>query len=210
MSLQQINQLIVFARAPEYGRVKQRLARDIGPDEALRFYRETLTALLRKMNNGAWRLSVSVANPGDEDHPVFRGVDTTPQITGDLGQRMKAALNQYAGTRRIIIGSDIPSIERAHITDAFNRLSDNDLVFGPAPDGGFWLVGCNEYYPANADDNEFMRNVRWSTGHALADTIASLPAARRQRVARVSTLSDVDDGNSFRQFNAGELKLKQS
>lgn len=207
MSLQNVNQLIVFARAPVYGRVKQRLAHDIGRDEALRFYRETLKALLHRMNDGPWCLSVSVANPGDEKHPVFQGVNTIVQPPGDLGQRMKTVLSQHAGCRRIIIGSDIPLIECEHIADAFKRLSDHDLVFGPATDGGFWLVGCSEKYPA--DDDEFMSNVRWSSSHALTDTISSLTDARRERVARVATLSDVDDGESFRQLGEYESKVNQ-
>ncbi len=202
MSLQKNNQLIVFARAPEYGRVKKRLARDIGCEGALQFYRDTLTSLLHRLNDGPWQLSVSVANPGDEEHPVFKGFDTTAQIAGDLGQRMKAALDQYKGSRRIIIGSDIPMIERAHIEHAFTCLSDHELVFGPAIDGGFWLIGCAEQFSAlDTEDDEFMKSVRWSSSHALADTLASLPASTREHVATVNTLSDVDDGESYRQFS---------
>lgn len=190
------DQLIVFARAPLLGGVKQRLARDIGKAAALAFYQENLQSLLQRLIGGPWELSVSVA--GDDQHPVFKGFPTTVQANGDLGQRMKHALQQSGQQRRVIIGSDIPMIERIHIEEAFAALEQHELVFGPATDGGFWAIGCNENVllqdPSYAD---FMRGVRWSSEYALADTIASLPLAVQENVAQTSTLSDVDDGPSY-------------
>lgn len=191
-------QVIIFARAPELGQVKQRLARDIGKLEALRFYESTLVALIQQLQAGPWSLCVSVDTQKAQEHPVFATVDTICQPEGDIGVRMKSALETYANSdkARIIIGSDIPSITCAHILSAFDALATNELVFGPATDGGFWLVGCAAHYPASLSiDKHFMQNVRWSSDYALADTLASLPSS--QRVALIDTLSDVDDGQSY-------------
>lgn len=196
--MQDRKKLIIFARAPEYGKVKQRLAHDIGKAEALRFYENTLTGLLDRVKGGPWSLSVSVATREAQGHPVFANVHTICQPDGDLGVRMNSALMTYAnsGTARIIIGSDIPAITCNHISSAFAALVTHDLVFGPSKDGGFWLVGCTGSHPKSlAVREEFMKNVRWSTNHTLKDVLASLPS--RERVALIDTLSDVDDGASY-------------
>ncbi len=85
-----------------------------------------------------------------------------------------------------IIGGDIPGVTRAHVWQAFRRLGDHDAVFGPAPDGGFWLVGLKRLAPVPVN---LFKDVRWSSPHALADTMASLESLR---IARVETLEDVD------------------
>lgn len=197
--MQNTNHLIIFARAPVYGRVKQRLARDIGKSAAYEFYHETLTALIARLRHGPWKLTVSVATPGDQHHEVFNGIETSEQPFGDLGVRMKSVLNNYTGCQRIIIGSDIPGIEAEHVQRAFALLSNNDLVFGPATDGGFWLIGCSATQSKfEQRDKDFMNGVRWSGCHALADTLKTLPP--HKKVATACTLSDVDDLQAYQQY----------
>ena len=89
----------------------------------------------------------------------------------------------------VLIGSDIPAIEPGHIAAAFRRLGTHDLVFGPAVDGGFWLVGARRRPRLPM----LFARVRWSTSHALADTLAGLP--RGVTVGFVDTLEDIDDGD---------------
>lgn len=198
------NQLILFARAPVYGAVKTRLAKDIGNQPALDFYRRTLTALIQRLQSGPWELCLSVATKGDEQHELFQNMTVTVQPDGDLGFRMQSELERFHGSNRIIIGSDIPGIECSHLQRAFDSLARHDMVFGPAYDGGFWLVGCASGFDTDfATCSTFMKNVRWSTEYALADTLATLPVGTE--VAKVATLSDVDDGDSYRKFiEAGE------
>lgn len=199
--MQNANHLIIFARAPVYGGVKQRLAHDIGQSAALEFYTDTLTALIARLKNGPWCLSVSVATPGDQHHAAFAGIEAAEQPPGDLGVRMRSVLDSYPGCHRIIIGSDIPGIEPEHVQHAFASLKNHDLVFGPATDGGFWLVGCSADQPAGVQaDQLFMSNVRWSGCHALEDTLRTL--APHKRVATACTLSDVDDGHAYREYMA--------
>lgn len=91
----------------------------------------------------------------------------------------------------VIIGTDIPDIGPDHIAAAFAALGRREAVFGPADDGGYWLIGLRRrpFRPSLAGP------VRWSTEHALADTERLL--GPRVRAARLETLVDVDDGDSL-------------
>ena len=93
----------------------------------------------------------------------------------------------------VIIGTDIPGIRRAHIAEAFRVLGRRAHVFGPATDGGYWLVGSRRR--PHTPQGLFTR-VRWSSEHALADTLANLDG---RSVGFVATLSDVDDAAALAQ-----------
>lgn len=99
----------------------------------------------------------------------------------------------------IIIGADIPGITPQIIADAFAVLGPNDAVFGPADDGGYWLVGLKRTRPV---PRVFMRDVRWSTEHALADTKAGLP--RGWRMGEVAILRDVDTVDDLRALEGAQ------
>ena len=107
------------------------------------------------------------------------------RAAGDLGQRMERAFRRFPHGRVAIIGCDIPDANAADVAAAFRALGRADAVFGPAADGGYWLVGLS---PAAARRGPFAA-VRWSTRHALADTLANFS---RRRVALLRTLHDVD------------------
>jgi hypothetical protein len=85
-----------------------------------------------------------------------------------------------------IVGGDIPGLRNVHVARAFAALGPNEAVFGPAEDGGFWLVGLKRVRAVPAD---LFAGVRWSTPHALADSRASLKGLRTGFVDR---LRDVD------------------
>ena len=87
-----------------------------------------------------------------------------------------------------------PASPPSDIASAFRALGAADAVFGPARDGGYWLVGVRDRGLLRG----LFRNVRWSTNHALADTIANLPAGRDH--ALVDMLEDVDDAQSWRRW----------
>jgi glycosyltransferase A (GT-A) superfamily protein (DUF2064 family) len=96
-----------------------------------------------------------------------------------------------------IVGADIPGITATHIASAFGALGANDAVFGPAPDGGYWLIGLKRARPIPP---RLFANVRWSTEHALMDTIATLP---NHRIAQIATLNDVDTIDDLPMTNRG-------
>jgi glycosyltransferase A (GT-A) superfamily protein (DUF2064 family) len=86
----------------------------------------------------------------------------------------------------VIVGADIPGITPNLIAKAFRALGDHDAVVGPAPDGGYWLIGLKK---TKAVPPQIFAGVRWSTEHALEDTLATLGSFR---VARIDVLQDVD------------------
>ena len=183
------DRVIVFARAPRLGAVKRRLARGIGAMGALRFYRGQLAAVLAALaGDRRWRTSLA-ATP-DRARPRWpRRLPVAPQGAGDLGARMARAMRPHR--RVVVVGSDIPGIGRADIAAAFRALGRADAVFGPAKDGGYWLVGLRRSPRLLTPFGK----VRWSGPHALADTLRNLEG---HRIAFAATLSDVDSGEDYR------------
>ncbi|MEM8742046.1 MAG: TIGR04282 family arsenosugar biosynthesis glycosyltransferase [Pseudomonadota bacterium] len=186
--------LVIFARLPQAGRVKTRLARDIGTVGAVWWYRHQLTRLLRSVGHDPrWHTVLAVAPPWATVSPAWRSsLPRLSQGPGDLGQRMGRVFRRFPAGKVAIIGSDIPGIRPAHIAEAFAMLGRADAVFGPSPDGGYWLVGLargRQRAPAG-----LFADVRWSTHHALADTLAGLNASR---IGFAAPLSDVDTGSDL-------------
>jgi rSAM/selenodomain-associated transferase 1 len=180
--------VIVFARAPRLGAVKRRLARGIGAMAALRFYRTQLAATLAAVDaDGRWRV-VMATTPPNAFAAWPRRMPRIPQSSGDLGIRMERAMRPFR--RAVLVGSDIPGLARADIAAAFRALGRAQAVFGPSEDGGFWLVG----YGPRRTFRPFA-DVRWSTEHALADTLANF---RGRPVALLRRLRDVDTAEDLR------------
>lgn len=179
--------LVVMLKVPQPGRVKTRLGRDIGMTTAAWWLRHQVRGLLRRIKDPRWDVVLAVA-------PDVAGLQSRvwpgqfrrwPQGGGTLGDRMQRMMRQ-AGGPVCVIGADVPGITRARVAEAFAALGANDAVFGPAPDGGYWLIGAKlgaRCRPA------MLAGVRWSTEYALADSVAALGACR---VAFVQTLADVD------------------
>ena len=176
--------LILFLRVPMLGRGKRRLAAEIGDVAAVRFERLMIARLTRRLGRDRrWRLRL-VATP-DRARPR----EAWPQGRGDLGVRMHRALAACPPGPKLLIGTDIPALTAEHIANAFRLLGAHDVVFGPAEDGGYWLVGARHQPPR-------FGKVRWSSRHALADTLANLP--QRLSVGLAARLDDVDDGDGYR------------
>ncbi|NKC32525.1 TIGR04282 family arsenosugar biosynthesis glycosyltransferase [Falsiroseomonas selenitidurans] len=180
--------LVIFARAPRLGAVKRRLARGIGARGALRFYRGQLARLLRAVaGDRRWR-TVLAATPDRARTRWPRRLPVRDQGRGDLGQRMARAMRPHR--RVVLVGSDIPGIGAGDIAAAFRALGRARAVFGPAEDGGYWLVGFGPLRPARPFDG-----VRWSGPETLADTLAR---CHPHRVALLRRLRDVDTAEDLR------------
>lgn len=177
--------VVVMVKEPRPGRVKTRLARDIGLIDATWWFRRQVRQILGRLEDPRWDLVLAVAP--DCDGQITRQfpahLPRVPQGRGDLGRRMARQLRQGP---TCVIGADIPGIRQHHIAKAFRTLRHADTVFGPAPDGGFWLVGrsARRGLPATV-----FEGVRWSTDTALADSVASLVTTS---VAFIDVLHDVD------------------
>lgn len=192
--------LVVMAKEPRAGRVKTRLARDIGTVEATGFYRRALEQTVRRLRDPArWETSLAVAPDAAVASTAWPPCDAVfPQGPGDLGARMGRIFELAPPGPLVIIGSDIPGIEPADIAAAFQALKGAEAVIGPASDGGYWLIGLGRRRPLTG----LFRGVRWSGPDARADTVASLRGAR---VAFVRERTDVDAAEGYRAWRRGEI-----
>jgi len=180
--------LVVMVKEPHPGRVKTRLGRDIGMVAAAWWFRHQVRRLLRRVEDPRWHLVLAVSpdRAGMASRVWPAHLPRVPQGRGDLGVRMARLFRHLPLGPVCIIGADIPGIERGHIARAFAALGDHDAVIGPAPDGGYWLIGLRRTAAVPA---RLFNGVRWSGATARDDTLASLAG---QRVALVDMLRDVD------------------
>ncbi len=186
-------------KEPRAGRVKTRLGHDIGMTCAAWWFRHQTQALLRRLYvQKRWDMILAVA-------PDYAGLNSRAwppylprlaQGSGDLGMRMLRILRHHPRSPVCLIGGDIPGITAHHIARAFGALGSNDMVFGPAEDGGFWLIGRKAGCTLPP---RMFRDVRWSTEDALSDTIGNLP---EKRIALIEELRDVDDASDLAWISA--------
>jgi rSAM/selenodomain-associated transferase 1 len=185
--------LIIMAKQPVMGRLKTRLAREVGAVEAIRFYRNALRCVVARLSRDPrWQTLLAISPDTSIGAGCWpNGVARAGQGRGDLGTRMQRLLELPRAGRVVLIGSDIPAVGPSHIADAFGHLGRNDVVFGPAVDGGFWLVGLRSCPRPGRP----FGSVRWSHPETLADTLRNLGYARVGFAAR---LGDVDTAGDLR------------
>lgn len=186
--------LVIMVKEPRPGRVKTRLGRDLGLTASAWWFRHQTRALLRRIEDPRWDtlLAVSPDIEGMNSRIWPAHLSRVAQGRGDLGDRMARLLRGLPSGPVCIIGADIPGITRARIKEAFDALGRSEAVFGPAPDGGYWLIGMKRVKPPAPD---ILQNVRWSSEHALSDSARSLGDVS---FAYVATLQDVDTMEDLR------------
>jgi len=184
--------LVVMVKEPAVGRVKTRLARELGAVRATNFYRVTSKAVLARIGHlGRWRTELGVTPDSAVASPALpRGFPRRAQGNGDLGARLQRVMDLSPPGPIVIIGSDVPSIKSAHIQSAIKALGAHDAVVGPSPDGGYWLVGLKRrpHVP------RAFAHVEWSSRDALEQTLANLSGLN---VARIASLPDVDEARDL-------------
>lgn len=181
--------IIVFAKNPELGKVKTRLAATIGKEKALEAYKHLLkhTEDVIKESN----IPCTVYFTSDTEEPsVFNDhhFNKALQIEGNLGEKMSAAFQdqfQQGVDSVVIIGTDCYSIQATHIQEAFIQLVENDFVIGPANDGGYYLLGMKEFCP------EIFDGINWSTETVLEETLSRIKSMNKKTVL-LEELVDVD------------------
>lgn len=180
--------LVIMVKEPHPGRVKTRLGKGIGLTASAWWFRHQTRALLRRIEDPRWQtiLAVSPDQEGLRSRIWPAHLPRVAQGRGNLGDRMARLLRGLPAGPVCIIGGDIPGITRVRIAEAFHALGNHEAVFGPAPDGGYWLIGLKRARPPAPD---ILQNVRWSSEHALADSARSLGNVT---IATVATLQDVD------------------
>ena len=181
------NLLIIFTRNPILGKVKTRLAKTVGDKTALDIY----TFLLKKTKE------ITLDSPCDKvvyysekiiknDIWNCNSFRKEVQFGEDLGAKMKNSFydafeNNYR--KVVLIGSDIYDLESYHINEAFKKLETNDVVMGPALDGGYYLIGLKKMHPKIFD------NKRWGSSTVRKDTLKNL---EKVDVHLLPVLNDVD------------------
>lgn len=181
--------LVIMVKEPVAGRVKTRLARDVGVSEATRFYRATLRAVIGRLaRQPFWHTIMSVSPDAAASSVALpHGVLRISQGNGDLGARMQRPMRQLPPGPVCVVGSDIPGIGVSDVRRAFRQLGRCDVVFGPAEDGGFWLIGMRRR-PRLINP---YASIAWSRPDTLSAVEARLAG---NSVRHTSRLGDVDSG----------------
>ena len=191
--------LVIMAKRPTMGRVKTRLAKTIGNGEAYRFFNLNLQNIMRRLGQSPKYIMHVATTPAkavqDSYWPTY--INVFDQGQGDLGDRMGRVFThihaQYGAAKILIIGSDIPYIEAEHIINGFEMLGRKKICFGPSGDGGYWLVGQR----TSPKVTNLFDDVRWSTEHALADTMLNAP---HNELGIIITLNDVDEAEDYYKY----------
>lgn len=181
------NLLLIFTRNPELGKVKTRLAKTVGDEAALNIYKFLLNHTKEVTQNlscdKAVYYSVKVRENDIWDASIYQKY---AQSGSDLGIRMQNAFQQAFDTgyeKVLIIGSDLYDLEEKHINLAFEKLHSNDVVIGPAEDGGYYLLGMKKLHPT------IFQNKQWGTATVRKDTLNDL---QNESVHLLEILNDID------------------
>ncbi|TXC76990.1 TIGR04282 family arsenosugar biosynthesis glycosyltransferase [Luteibaculum oceani] len=183
--------LIIFAKNPELGKVKTRLAQDLGQSEALEWYIKLMKRTEAAVQGLCAEKTVFWSNAAPMHPPAFgrEEFEFAVQQGDGLGERMKNAFNSFnrkGYNSFIIIGTDCWDLKPGIIENAYQELKNNDVVIGPAKDGGYYLLGTNDFHP------ELFENVEWSTDVVLEQTVKKCEKLSLS-VKLLQKLSDVDN-----------------
>ena len=197
------NLLLVFTRNPELGKVKTRLAKTVGNATALKIYifllKRTRDIAVKVAADKAVYYSVKVRENDIWDASIFQ---KHQQVGEDLGIRMLHAFKNgfKAGYEKVmIIGSDLYDITAETIENAFIALENNEVVIGPAEDGGYYLLGMNSL------EEKVFKNKDWGTETVRKDTLEDL---KDKKVFLLGELNDVDVFEDIEHHPAFQTFLK--
>ena len=197
------NLLIIFTRNPKLGKVKTRLAKSVGNKTALDIYHFLLQKTKEVTKNISCDKKVYYSEKITENDLWNRSnYQKREQFGSDLGEKMKNAFdesfkNNYE--KVIVIGSDLFDLKPSHINDAFKKLDKNDVVIGPATDGGYYLIGLKKLHLKIFD------NKNWGTSTVREDTLKNL---EKVDVHLLTMLNDVDVIEDIKNHSAFTKFLK--
>lgn len=204
MQLEEKSALIIFIKNPEKGKVKTRLAKTVGDDKALAIY----IALMEHTREIAEALPIQrylfySQHVNENDKWKREKFHKLLQIEADLGMKMARAFRHVfeENDKVVIIGSDCASLTPEIVADAFEKLNDYPFVIGPAIDGGYYLLGMNQFTP------EIFGNIEWSTELVLPTTIQRIESINKNYYL-LPTLSDIDFEEDWNKYG-WELELKK-
>lgn len=202
MKLRDSTALIIFVRNPVHGKVKTRLAKDIGDSKALEIYNLLLQHTFEITKRLACQKFVFYADEIAQND-LWSGGDFEKRLqTGnDLGERMQNAMNELfleGFSQVIIIGSDCFELNANILEEAISQLKQKDTVLGPAQDGGYYLLGLKTLIP------ELFVNKKWSTNEVAKETITDFIRLNKT-YHLLPKLNDIDDASDLRYFRNIEI-----
>ncbi|MEQ9091041.1 MAG: TIGR04282 family arsenosugar biosynthesis glycosyltransferase [Balneola sp.] len=191
--------IVVFVKNAVPGKVKTRLAKTVGDKEALKVYLRLLEITKREVlkvdaNKEVW-YAWDIGKDDIWEEEIF---SKKIQIDGDLGEKMKNAFEdsfKNGCNKMVLIGSDCPTLTSKIMGEAFAKLDDNDVVFGPSEDGGYYLIGMSSYKP------EVLEGIDWSTERVMEQT--ELKAQENGiKLAKLQVLNDIDNEHDWNEYLA--------
>jgi rSAM/selenodomain-associated transferase 1 len=190
--------ILFYVKFPEEGKIKTRLARDIGDAHAVKLYRCFILDMLDSFAHIPQQVCICYA-PEESEHRFKEWLGETylymPQYGHDLGERMCRSFQEAfeQGFQHVcIIGSDLPDLPCQYVAEAFERLHSFDSVIGPSHDGGYYLLGFQRetFFP------EIFQDISWSQSSVYAETVKKF----EQREATFFTLSTWNDIDKLREL----------
>ena len=190
--------LLVFCKNPKLGKVKTRLAKTIGDEKALLIYKE----LLKKTASVLKELEVDIHlyySDKIEENDLFSAManQKKKQAGEQLGERMANAFQEsfISYDKVVIIGTDLWTLETQDIHNAFQALEKQAAVIGPSKDGGYYLLGLNQFFP------ELFKQKEWGTDKVLSSTLADLNHINYHLLKEkndVDTFSDLEENPTLK------------
>lgn len=198
--------LLVFARLPELGKVKTRLAATLGDERTLVIYETMLRELLTSIGQSTPEMEIEImwaaaasAN-GQALRHAFGDRALAMQTGVTLGDRLAMAFSErffFHRTQKIVaIGVDDPQLPRAIIDHAFALLDSCEWVIGPATDGGYYLIGCRA---AAFEAAIFTDGIEWGSEKVLAETLEKIRESGSS-VANLPMRSDIDTAEDLEKY----------
>lgn len=185
-----------MAKCPDPDSVKTRLSGYLPDSKRIELYRyllDTTVGKLKEISGTETFISYTPENAGG--YFLRYGAKTFPQSDGNIGERMLHAAKRIIGEgyeKVVIVGVDIPDISSHVVLKAFELLEKSDVVFGPATDGGYYLVGLNS--PVEV----IFKDIRWSTENVLEESI-KLAETAGLSIDFTEVLSDIDTADDVRE-----------
>jgi rSAM/selenodomain-associated transferase 1 len=189
--------LVIMAKAPARDSVKTRLRGRLTDGDRLRLYTRLLNMTVERLRGiPGVEAFISYWPPSSLGYFAKFGLGCFPQPEGDLGLRMHGALSEVLsrGFRKAaVVGVDIPGLDAQVVLRAFGLLGDSDVVFGPAEDGGYYLVGIKKPAPG------LFEGIEWSSEDTLGESLGRA-SSMGLRVALAESLGDIDTVEDLREY----------
>lgn len=184
--------LVLFTRYPEAGKAKTRLIPALGEAGAAAIHKRLAERTVRAMRDSGLPVEIRFTGAGPSAFQQWLGEDLAyaEQGDGDLGDRLREASRNPPV---IFVGADCPDLQAPLIHQAAEALEDNDVVIGPAVDGGYWLIGLSSPH------DWLFSDMAWGTGAVLPETLRRLEA-RKVPPVLLETLADCDRPEDLRRW----------